>query len=124
MDEKASCRKRWIDIFKHLFMHSHDMMNLYTITDREILIMNTAAASRLGYTPLELQETPVEKLYPGDELFKLGAALQRLKTEGQMEAEVRFYNKKRQIVHAKVKGAVVQEAPEILCLVHTSLLES
>jgi len=112
-------QKKWIDHFERLFANSKDIMNLFSMTQRKILRWNPQAAIAMGYSKDELSNVPIEKIYPPEELLKLGASFQRLAAEGFSEEKLKIYRKGKDLGDIWIRSFVIQYEPEVLCLVHT-----
>jgi len=112
-------QKKWIGYFERLFENSKDIMNLFSMTQRRILRWNPQAAIAMGYTKEELSNVPIEKIYPPDELLKLGACFGRLVETGFVEEKLKIYRKGKDLGDIWIRSFVIQYEPEVLCLVHT-----
>jgi PAS domain S-box-containing protein len=112
-------QKKWIGYFERLFANSKDIMNLFSMTQRKILRWNPQAAIAMGYSKEELSDVPIEKIYPPEELLKLGASFQRLAAEGFSEEKLKIYRKGKDLGDIWIRSFVIQYEPEVLCLVHT-----
>lgn len=113
-------QKKWIGYFERLFANSKDIMNLFSMTQRKILRWNPQAAANMGYTKEELENMPIEKIYPPEELLKLGASFHKLASEGFSEEKLKIYRKgKDELGDIWIRSFVIQYEPEVLCLVHT-----
>lgn len=105
--------------FTHLFANSRDMMNLFSLTQGRIIMLNTAAEQCTGYTLAELSELPIERLYPPAELPKLALAFDRLRTTGYSSERLAMYVKGGELRDIWTRSYVIQKEPEWVCLVHT-----
>lgn len=112
-------QKKWIDYFERLFANSKDIMNLFSMTQRKILRWNPQAAASMGYSKEEMSNVPIEKIYPPEELLKLGASFQRLAADGFAEEKLKIYRKGKDLGDIWIRSFVIQYEPEVLCLVHT-----
>jgi len=112
-------QKKWIGYFERLFANSKDIMNLFSMTQRKILRWNPQAAIAMGYSKDELSNVPIEKIYPPEELLKLGASFQRLAADGFAEEKLKIYRKGKDLGDIWIRSFVIQSEPEVLCLVHT-----
>jgi len=113
-------RQRWINFFNNLFMNSNEIWNLYSITSRTILALNPRAISISGYSSEELKVTPIERIYPENELMKLGALLQNLTSTFVAHDDVTFYTKSGSLKRVTVHASLLSHEPEELCLVKTT----
>lgn len=112
-------QKKWIDYFERLFANSKDIMNLFSMTQRRILRWNPQASIAMGYTEEELENVPIEQIYPPEELLKLGGTFQRLAETGFAEEKLKIYNSKKELKDIWTRSFVIQTEPEVLCLVST-----
>lgn len=105
--------------FQHLFANSRDMMNLFSLSERKIIMLNQAAEHVTGYSLEELTKLPVELLYPADEFPKLSLAFARLRDVGYSSEKLRMYVRTGELRDIWTRSYVVQYEPEVVCLVHT-----
>lgn len=117
--KEEDSQKKWIRYFEHLFANSKDILNLFSLTNQKILRLNPHASEVLGYSREDLEKTPIEKIYPPEELLKLGATFQRLSENGVAEEKLKIYDKKGGLRDIWSRAFVIQYEPETLCLVHT-----
>jgi PAS domain S-box-containing protein len=117
--KEEESQRKWINYFEHLFANSKDIMNLFSMTQRKILRWNPQAGIMMGYTKEDLENTPIESIYPPEELLKLGGTFQRLAEHGFAEEKLKIFNKKKELKDIWTRAFVVQYEPEVLCLVHT-----
>ncbi len=117
--KEEEAQKKWIGYFERLFANSKDIMNLFSMTQRKILRWNPQAAIAMGYSKDELNDVPIEKIYPPEELLKLGASFQRLAADGFAEEKLKIYRKGKDLGDIWIRSFVIQYEPEVLCLVHT-----
>ncbi len=105
--------------FTHLFTNSRDMMNLFSLTQGRVIMLNTAAEQCTGYTLAELAELPIETLYPASEMPKLALAFDRLRATGYSSEKLAMYVKSGELRDIWTRSYVIQNEPECVCLVHT-----
>jgi PAS domain S-box-containing protein len=117
--KEEESQKKWINNFESLFANAHDIMNLFSLSQRKILRWNPQAAVSMGFTKEEMENVAIEELYPPEELLKLGATFQKLAENGFSENKLKIYNSKKELRDIWIRSFVVQYEPEILCLVHT-----
>lgn len=117
--KEEESQKKWIRYFEHLFANSKDILNLFSLTHQKILRLNPHASEVLGYSRDDLEKTPIEKIYPPEELLKLGATFQRLGEAGVAEEKLKIYDKQGKLRDIWSRAFVIQYEPETLCLVHT-----
>ena len=117
--KEEESQKKWIDYFERLFANSKDIMNLFSMTQRKILRWNPQAGAAMGYSKEDLENVPIEKIYPPEELLKLGGTFQKLAESGFAEEKLKIYRKGKDLGDTWIRAFVVQYEPEILCLVHT-----
>lgn len=117
--KEEESQKKWIHYFEHFFANTKDIVNLFSLTQRKILRWNTQAGETLGFDKGDLENLPIEDIYPPAELMKLGAAFERLAEKGFVEEKLKCYNKQRDLQDIWIRAFVIQYEPEVLCLVHT-----
>ncbi len=117
--KEEESQKKWIGYFERLFANSKDIMNLFSMTQRKILRWNPQAGVAMGYTKEDLENVPIEKIYPPEEIIKLGDTFEKLAKMGFAEAKLKIYRKGRDNGDIWIRAFVVQYEPEVLCLVHT-----
>jgi PAS domain S-box-containing protein len=105
--------------FEHLFTNSRDLMNLFSLTEGKIIMINRAAEEALGYSLEELVQVPVHTLYPADELPKLALAFERLQRNGYSSEKLQMYVRTGELRDIWTRSFVIQREPEAICLVHT-----
>jgi len=111
--------ERLTTYFKHLFAHGRDMMNLFSLTQQKILMINGAARDITGYELEELREIPIQKLYPPEELPKLMQAFERLHNHGSSSEKLTMLARDGSRRQIWTRSYIVQYEPEVICLVHT-----
>lgn len=105
--------------FEHLFTNSRDMMNLFSLTQGRIIMLNSAAEQITGYGLAELATIPIENLYPAAELPKLKLAFSRLSETGYSSEKLQMYVRSGELRDIWTRSFIVQREPEVVCLVHT-----
>ncbi|MBC7533416.1 MAG: PAS domain S-box protein [Oligoflexus sp.] len=108
-----------IQNFSHIFDNCKDVMNIFSLTDNLILSVNRAGFESTGYTLHELQELPIDRLYPPEEQTKLFKSFQRLETEGSAQEKLKMYVKNGELRDLWLRSFIVQTSPKMLALVHT-----
>ncbi|MEY4510103.1 MAG: hypothetical protein RLZZ450_2225 [Pseudomonadota bacterium] len=105
--------------FEHLFANSRDVMNLFSITQGKVILLNAAAERTTGYSLEELETVPIDALYPPEEHAKLALAFQQLASTGYSTDKLTMYVRNGELRDIWVRSYVVQREPEIVCIVHT-----
>jgi PAS domain S-box-containing protein len=105
--------------FSHIFANSKDMINLFSLTHRRILLWNEAATASMGYTMEDFEKVPLEKHYPPAELIKLGKVFEALATTGYAFEKLKMYTKSGELKDLWIRSFVIQQDPEVICLSHT-----
>ncbi|MET0343811.1 MAG: ATP-binding protein [Polyangiales bacterium] len=105
--------------FEHLFANSRDMMNLFSLTQGKVVMLNQAAEDSTGYSLDELARTPVDAMYPPEERGRLAIAFERLRQTGYSSDKLRMYARNGELRDIWTRSYVVQHQPEAICLVHT-----
>ncbi|MBC7659463.1 MAG: PAS domain S-box protein [Chitinophagaceae bacterium] len=105
--------------FDHIFDNCRDVMNLFSLSRSLILTTNRAGFEGTGYTLKELQETPIDKLYPPEEMNKLFASFQRLESDGFAQEKLKMFVKNGELRDFWIRSFIVQKEPELLALVHS-----
>ncbi len=119
MNSSSSSTEALVEHFDHIFAQSKDILNLFSLRERRIIRTNAAAAQSLGYGVEELHSTPVERLYPPDEIPKLERAIDQLETQGFSSDKLKIYSKSGELRDIWTRSYVIQQEPEPICLVHT-----
>lgn len=120
-DELKESREKWIKFFNHMFSDSHEMWNLYSLSDRLIIAYNPATTDITGYTLDELKNTPIELIYPQSELLKLGGIFENLRTKFVTNDDLQFYSKSGALKDVTIRSSLLSNEPELLALVKTTL---
>ena len=115
----AEARETLKRYFEHLFANSRDIMNLFSLTEGKIILVNRAGEEATGYSTEELSTLPVDALYPPEEHAKLALAFERLKTTGYSSEKLRMYARNGELCDIWTRSYVIQREPETICLVHT-----
>ena len=105
--------------FEHLFANSRDIMNLFSMTEGRVIMLNAAAQEATGYSAPELQHVPIDKLYPPEEHPKLQLAFERLQDTGFSSDKLCMYVRNGELRDIWTRSYVVQREPETVCIVHT-----
>lgn len=105
--------------FEHLFANSRDVMNLFSITQGKVILLNAAAEETTGYNLTELQSLPIDALYPPEEHAKLQLAFARLQATGYSTDKLCMYGRNGELRDIWTRSYIVQREPEAVCIVHT-----
>jgi len=105
--------------FEHLFANSRDMMNLFSLTQGKVIMLNVAAEQTTGYSMEELKTLPIDTLYPPEEQEKLRLAFQRLNDKGYSTDKLSMYVRSGELRDIWTRSYIVQREPETVCIVHT-----
>ncbi len=105
--------------FEHLFANSRDIMNLFSMNDGKVIMLNAAAHEATGYSLEELRELSVDVLYPPEEHPKLLLAFERLRDTGFSSDKLSMYLRDGELRDIWTRSYVVQREPELICIVHT-----
>lgn len=105
--------------FEHLFANSRDIMNLFSLTQGKIIMLNRAAEEATGYTAEELSRVSIDAIYPSEEHSKLALAFERLRRTGYSSDKLRMYTRNGEQCDIWTRSYVIQHEPEVVCLVHT-----
>lgn len=105
--------------FTHIFANSKDVINLFSLTQKKIVLWNEAATASMGYTLADFETIPLEKRYPPEEFIKLTKSFETLAKDGYAFEKVKMYAKNGELKDLWIRSFVIQTDPEVICLVHT-----
>jgi PAS domain S-box-containing protein len=105
--------------FEHLFANSRDIMNLFSMSEGKVIMLNAAAHEATGYSLAELQQLSIDALYPAEEHPKLMLAFERLRDTGFSSDKLCMYVRNGELRDIWTRSYVVQREPEPICIVHT-----
>ncbi|MDB4974949.1 MAG: diguanylate cyclase/phosphodiesterase [Myxococcaceae bacterium] len=105
--------------FEHVFANSRDIMNLFSLTQGRVMMLNAEAERATGYSLPELQDLPVAALYPAEEHAKLQVAFEKLRDTGFSSDKLCMYARNGELRDIWTRSYIVQRVPETICIVHT-----